>query len=482
MKKSSVFFTLILLSFLSFGQTQIPNSNFENWTSAESSNDSLVNWNNSIYYDTEIPLVGIVRVQLAVRESTNIQQGDYAVKMETKEIVINGVSSGIIAPGMITLGDIDIENKEIGGGIPFTDRPLGLSVFTEYYPVNNDTAYIVAYLTKWNTTEQTTDTIGFTGYYFTDTISEYTQQLLPFVYLSEEEPDTLNMFFTSSGESLNEGSTFYIDSLSMLYEMVPFPTFALPATEVSDTSFVASWFPTPNAENYYLDVATDSLFTNPITGFDDLDVYTVTYEVQIPEDFQGHDNYYYRVKVNYTNTTSIYSNVIKVLPTYPTICLPATEIGSESFRAHWTKAVGASSYNLDVATDIEFTTFVSTYENFNVNDTTYVVTGLDVGTNYFYRIKTVYPQGTSPYSNIIGLLTVNLFEFQDFTTYTIKEKTLFLYEIPLNSDIYIYDVTGRLYFETHTNEEEITIPLPITGVYLLEIRNNKEIWRLKFTN
>jgi hypothetical protein len=67
---------------------------------------------------------------------------------------------------------------------------------------------------------------------------------------------------------------------------------------------------------------------------------------------------------------------------------------------------GATTYYLDVATDVGFTSFVPGYNNLNVgNVTSYNVTGLNCGTTYYYRVRAGNSCGTSPNSNSISVTT-----------------------------------------------------------------------------
>jgi hypothetical protein len=66
----------------------------------------------------------------------------------------------------------------------------------------------------------------------------------------------------------------------------------------------------------------------------------------------------------------------------------ATDITETSFTANWKSAEGVTKYFLDVATDNEFIETVSGYSNLNVGDeTSYTVTNLTPGTNYYYRVS-----------------------------------------------------------------------------------------------
>ena len=66
----------------------------------------------------------------------------------------------------------------------------------------------------------------------------------------------------------------------------------------------------------------------------------------------------------------------------------ATGITSSSFSANWSTVTGAQKYYLDVSTSSGFGSFVSGYNNKDVgNVSSHPVTGLGVGTTYYYRVR-----------------------------------------------------------------------------------------------
>ena len=76
-----------------------------------------------------------------------------------------------------------------------------------------------------------------------------------------------------------------------------------------------------------------------------------------------------------------------------------------SFNANWSVSTGATGYLLDVSTSSAFTTFVAGFANFDVsNVTTYSVTGLTVGTIYYYRVRAYNSCGTTISSNTITVI------------------------------------------------------------------------------
>lgn len=478
MKKFSVFFIFIVSFLYVNSQTQVPNGNFENWLTVSTANDSLEGWTNAIYYDLGYPL-GVVRIATAEQESSDVFQGNYSVKMETKDLYGNTV------PGMMQLGQFNLTNDdmEISGGYPFADRPIGISFYAKYTPAGSDSAYMYAYMTKYDEANNSTDTIAMTAYFFTDTIVDYTQILMPFAYMSEEIPDTINILFISTNPlDMKVGSTLWVDSLQMKYDIDAYPTLAIAATEITDTSFTANWFPSMYSNEYYLDVASDSIFLNLITGYDNLLVTSYSPTVYIPEPEQGAENYFYRVRVKYGDTaTSVNSNVIPVNLAYPTVCLPASEISSGSFRANWLSKDNAESYNLQVSNNAEFTDFVSGYENLNLIDTTTVVSGLQPNSDYYYRVQVVYGYGLSPFSNVINQATVRINTVENFSSYYVKNNILYLNNVPANSEITIYDASGKIFFNEHISSENSEILIPQNGVYIGIIKNSNKSFRFKFS-
>ncbi len=99
-----------------------------------------------------------------------------------------------------------------------------------------------------------------------------------------------------------------------------------------------------------------------------------------------------------------------VIPPRPlaSIATLATNIFQSLFYANWDLSSTATSYHLDVSTNAAFTTFVTGYNDKDVgNVKTFIVTGLNARTVYYYRIKALNVGGISDYSNIITLKTLS---------------------------------------------------------------------------
>lgn len=180
------------------------------------------------------------------------------------------------------------------------------------------------------------------------------------------------------------------------------------ATSVGASSFTANWNPSAGATGYYLDVATNSSFTNFVPGYNNLNVGNfISYNVNLP----SCGTYYYRVRAYNSCGISSNSNTITVttvpasVPAAP-VATAATGVSTTGFTANWNSASGAAGYRLDVSTSSTFTTFVSGYNNLDVgNVTSFNVTGIACGTTYYYRVRAYNACGVSTNSNTINVTT-----------------------------------------------------------------------------
>jgi len=477
MKKVYVFVLLIMSFLISFSQGQIVNSIFENWTDAT----HAINWNCDIAYEITYPINYTYHIYTASR-TTDAQFGTYAVYMESQKITFD---QDYYIPGLIQLGNIALDGNNItlNGGDTCTTRPTGFSFFSKAFPVQGDSAIVAVYMTKYNLTTQTTDTIAATGYVFIDTVDTYKEFNLPFVYFSNETPDTINAIFVSSNPfNVKEGSKLYVDSVSLMYDFFLFETLALEATDVNDSSFSANWIASPLVNDYFIDIAKDEEFVHFVPGYENLSVSEVSsYSIDIPNGYKG--PLYYRVRVDYGNDgVSNSSNVIEVKPLYSTVAMEPVNINDYDFTAVWKKIDYAVSYNLDVATDNDFLNKIDGYDSINVVDTFMLVSGLTQNTDYFYRVQTVYEDNTGPYSNTVSLVTTRLKEiYTGYNDYYVRNNILFLENLPLKSEINVFDVSGKNVFSTVNNTQNIQISLETKGIYIVVINGQENTYRIKIS-
>ena len=78
-----------------------------------------------------------------------------------------------------------------------------------------------------------------------------------------------------------------------------------------------------------------------------------------------------------------------------------------SFMASWDDVTGATGYLLDVSTSDSFSSYVEGYHELNVGKVTgRVVTGLNQGTTYYYRVRPYGGAGAGNYSHVVTATTV----------------------------------------------------------------------------
>lgn len=121
------------------------------------------------------------------------------------------------------------------------------------------------------------------------------------------------------------------------------------------------------------------------------------------------------------NITEIYVYGTELPLPNPPLAVEPLSITADGFTAHW-DPVDADGYVLSVATDLGFTNFVDGYENYWVAlYEQHNVTGLEPGTQYFYRLRSYNLSGSSLWGNKISVTTLQ--ESQDISFGTLDAMT-----------------------------------------------------------
>ena len=208
----------------------------------------------------------------------------------------------------------------------------------------------------------------------------------------------------NSVSSSNNSNT---KSITTLPNPPPSPL-ANSATQITQTSFYANWNNSNSATGYKIDVAVDDQFTNILSTYNNKDVGNVT-TLNITG-LTTNVTCFYRVRAYNPGGNSANSNIITLTtlrnPPATPVSSPANAITQTSFNANWNISNDATSYILDVSNDANFNNFV--INNLTVgNVTSYQVTVLNPGTQYWYRIKANNNGGNSSYSNVINTITLH---------------------------------------------------------------------------
>lgn len=109
---------------------------------------------------------------------------------------------------------------------------------------------------------------------------------------------------------------------------------------------------------------------------------------------------------NENNNLGVSASTISVIGIPdPPVALEADNVTIDGFRARWNSVPNATSYSLDVSMSINFDSFVSGYNGYSVSGTNHTLSELNVGTDYYYRVRAVNSAGSSTNSNIVYLST-----------------------------------------------------------------------------
>jgi len=253
---------LLLITVLFFTQftassQSISNANFENWS-------TTLHYENPEQYGTTNVFSYFANGTANVTKSTDAQSGNYALTIETIE------ANNEIIEGAVFIGSIEEDN--VSGGIPFTEKPDSLKGFTKYNVMNNDTAYVAVLFKKWGSPIG----ICFARFYGTQNnyvaFSAPVQWLVPII-----SPDTIAIAILSStifSEAI-PGSTITVDNISFVGASTPFPNGDFEDWEEFSSEEPDDWF-TSNIL---------SLAVGGITVTKTTDSYEGTYAARIESSF-----------------------------------------------------------------------------------------------------------------------------------------------------------------------------------------------------
>ncbi|NOZ47322.1 MAG: T9SS type A sorting domain-containing protein [Chlorobi bacterium] len=145
------------------------------------------------------------------KDSLNPQSGNYSVKLQSKDFF------GVPIQGLLTHGKFDVDfinhTGDITGGIPTHNRPLKFKGYYKYFPANSDIATISIWFMKGPYAEK----IGEGKIEISQTVATWTEFVVDIQYYTDDEPDTMNVLFTTSSDPFNiqVGSVLEIDNISL---------------------------------------------------------------------------------------------------------------------------------------------------------------------------------------------------------------------------------------------------------------------------
>jgi len=201
------------------GMDTMPNMNFERWIQypnfeepapyrAWATVNKLVDLNPLLYFSTTL-------------KTDDAQDGNYAAMMFSDSVDYLPILSGSVATGVFNV-NLTKPLESLVTGAPYKSKPTRFKGYFKYQPQQGDSCEIRTTLFRWNKDLQKRVKVGEAIMRRTDTTTVYTPFDLSFAYFSQEEPDSIEVIFTSSagGEHFiaKIGSTLYIDNASFEFD------------------------------------------------------------------------------------------------------------------------------------------------------------------------------------------------------------------------------------------------------------------------
>ncbi len=202
------------------------------------------------------------------------------------------------------------------------------------------------------------------------------------------------------------GSSAYSDVWSFSTITVPLPpVLILPAASATNISTAPnlSWSTSTGASTYRLQVSTSSAFVTTVYNNGAL-----TNTSQSITGLIGGTVYYWRVNATNAAGTSAFStrSFTSIAAGTPTLVAPLDGAQNQSVNPTlvWNVVPGAGSYRLQVSTSSTFATTL--YNDSTLTSTSQLISGLSVGTTYFWRVNSKISGQKSDYSDVWSFTTV----------------------------------------------------------------------------
>ncbi|MDQ6471274.1 fibronectin type III domain-containing protein [Flavobacterium sp. LHD-80] len=178
---------------------------------------------------------------------------------------------------------------------------------------------------------------------------------------------------------------------------------AIPITGNACTQFTVNWNAVPNATSYTIQWSTTAANFSPVLGTA-TNVTATNYTIA---GLTSGTSYRYRIAAVNGCGTSGYL-IGDATPSGSVLGAPGglghSNILCTQFNTSWTPVTGATSYEVQRATDAGFTTGVVSFTGITTNS--FTITGLTSLGTYYYRVRAINGCGNSPYSSG-GPVTMN---------------------------------------------------------------------------
>ncbi len=191
------------------------------------------------------------------------------------------------------------------------------------------------------------------------------------------------------------------------YELTEIPILVAPensSSNISYTSFSIDWDAITGANNYQYQISSTYDFTSIIrSGNTSLTDRTIT-------NLQANTMYYWRVRGENVNGYSNWSEVwdfttetaIMTAPILQTPTNNSVDMSYATVNFNWQDVFGANEYIFEISQDNTFATGVTSQ---NVSNSNNSLSGLNIGTQYFWRVVSTDGSTTSSWSEVWNFTT-----------------------------------------------------------------------------
>jgi hypothetical protein len=321
-------------------------------------------------------------------------------------IVPNSLVPNLIYTCTITTGVQSTAGTALAGNYVWTFSTIAAGTPTLVSPIDNAVNQPVIVTLNWNTVPNA-DTYrlqvsldpGFVTTVYNDSTRTNTSQIVSGLSIGTK-------YYWRVNSKIAGGSSAYSDIWSFTTITVPLPpVLILPAASAINISSSPnlSWSTSTGANTYRLQVSTSSAFVTTVYNNGAL-----TGTSQSITGLIGGTVYYWRVSATNAAGTSAYStrSFTTIAAGTPTLVAPLDSAQNQSVNPTlvWNVVPGASSYRLQVSTSSTFATTL--YNDSTLTSTSQLISGLAVGTTYFWRVSSKISGENSNYSDVWRFTTV----------------------------------------------------------------------------
>ena len=167
-------------------------------------------------------------------------------------------------------------------------------------------------------------------------------------------------------------------------------------SDITATGFQVTW--TSTGESVVLQVANDADFSQVVSEM------TADAPPILVSGLLADTDYHMRLQFSSSGNSFTDSQQVTTNTLSTPSSIIANDILADGFELSWSDTGG--TYQLDVALDENFSTFVDDYNNREVDNNSILVTTLSPSTTYYFRVRTSDGTSNSPYS-IVGTAMTN---------------------------------------------------------------------------